>query len=49
MFKIDNWNIYNNDIVIGSKDIVPICQMVQAKAQAKQITISKEVIRRQWR
>ena len=47
--KIDNWNIYNNDIVIGSEDAVPVRKMVEAKAKAKQGTRSEEVICSKWR
>ena len=31
--KFIDLNIYNNDIVIGAKNIVPICKMVEAQAK----------------
>ena len=48
-FKIDNWNIYNNDIVIGSEDAVPVRKMVEAETKAKQRARGEEVICGEWR
>ncbi len=48
-FKIDNWNIYNNDIVIGSEDAIPVRKMVEAETKAKQGARGEEVICGEWR